>query len=66
MEEEVTRIVIENNGVLKSFCWLSLQKDNSISVGMSDKTFVVPSIRVSTKLDKKAHVSSIDYEKNIR
>lgn len=63
MENVLTRIVIENNGILKSFCWLSVQKDNSISVGMTDKTFIVPSITVSTEIDKKVSISSIDYKK---
>lgn len=36
------RFLVDLNGEMKSFMWMSLQDDGSVSVGISDRTFIAP------------------------
>lgn len=57
------KIVAAYKGQLKSILWISLQDDGSISIGMSDRTLLIPGIISETEYEGEIHQSCVDFEK---
>jgi len=60
------RFLTETNGKLRSLCWLSLLDDESISVGLSDRTFVARGLRSEAPLDGVIHANFIDLQSKMK
>lgn len=56
------RMVADYQGLLKTLVWVSLQDDLSISIGMSDRTFVMRGMVSETPLDGTVHRQYVDLE----
>ena len=54
------RIVVDHLGDLRNFVWASLQNDGSISVGFSDRSFLIPGFAGELVLDDIVHRSQVD------
>ena len=61
MPKEI-KLIADNNGAMKSVIWISLQDEGSISVGMSDRTFVVPGFVSQIEIDGNVHQSHVNFE----
>lgn len=54
------RVIVDSQGDLRNFVWASLQDDGSISIGFSDRSFLVPGLAGELVLDDTVHRSHVD------
>ncbi len=65
MTKEI-KLIADNKGDLTSIIWISLQDDGSISIGMSDRTFVVPGFTSEIEIDGTLHQSHVNFEGKLK
>jgi hypothetical protein len=54
------RLLTEHVGLLRSFAWVSLLDDGSVSVGLLDKDFRVPALASEVEVDGVVHRQTVD------
>jgi hypothetical protein len=59
------RILIDFKGDLRNLVWLSLQDDESISVGFSDRAFMVPGFVEELVVDGQVHPNVVDLQAHL-
>ncbi|MBE7436753.1 MAG: hypothetical protein HS100_22770 [Anaerolineales bacterium] len=65
MPKEI-KLVADNMGILTSIIWISLQDDGSISIGMSDRTFLVPGFTSRIEIDGAVHQNHVHFEGKLK
>ena len=54
------KLVVEHENELRNFLWCGFAADGSISIGFSDRSFIVPGFAEELYLGDRAHRSEID------
>lgn len=54
------RLLTEHAGLLRSFAWVSLINDGSVSVGLLDRAFRIPALASEVVVDRVVHRQTVD------